>query len=1275
MNTITDVKVHNLTRAILFLICLVGSLPTIAQQPTRGIGIYPGAPEEYFGPQLTASSQLRNVARGRMACQSSSFDFNMTAQLLTDGIIEKAGAVPVRLEVTTPEGQLPQRQRESTIDGNDWTRSIVMGEDTWLQYAWHGMTVRADAIHLIGTVAYREGEATEGYCIRIMASADGRRWQEVARDESTQLLGKRSWGMVHSDPNKNDGNDNMLPTRRVDMQLPFGKAVTFSRLRVELKMKGAAYWTFTENPITLDGRQVENLLPSSGFTSAWMTLSDRDEWASIDLGAPAEISNIRLHWLEKPQRFELQLSDDGATWRKAPASFRKGSNSQARYVRVFIPSAGKVQRAVLSEVEVMGRGGIRAYPQPLPEGKGACLNGGDWRLQRASEVKATGAQISSKGFDASQWMVATVPATVLMSYVNAGALPNPNYDDNLLVSSESLFNSNFWYRREFRVPGEMQGQRVFLCFDGINWKADVWLNGQKVDRIEGAFMRGKTDVTRYLRDGVNVLAVQIEKCAHPGAAKLKNEQTTDYNGGLLGADNPTFHATIGWDWISSIRGRDIGIWDDVYLTATPNGLTLSDPLVGSRVAINGTDTLVTMTPAVIVKNHADSQQSALLAGWIGDIRFEKEITLAAGEEKEISFSPADFPQLREQRMHLWWPNGYGDPYLYDAGFTLSTLNRAEGASNPLSTAPKAPLNRAEGASQPFSTAPKAPLNSKLSTLNYYAGLREVTYTNPDTRLQVYVNGVRFVPMGGNWGFSENNLCYRGREYDAAVRYHRDMHLNCIRNWVGQIGDREFYEACDRYGVMVWQDFWLANPADGPDPYDNEMFLRNARDMVLRLRQHPSIMLYCGRNEGYPPKALDDSLRQLVSELTAPSTEGTSPTLSTAPKATLNRAEGASPTLSTAPKATLNSQLYISSSADDGVSGHGPYWAIPAKEYYQRLSGKLHTERGMPNIMTFEGLSRTLRPEHLWPQSHYWGQHDFTLQGAQRGASFNDMIARAFGEPKDAREFTTLAQWLNYDGYRAMYESANHERQGLLIWMSHPTWPSMVWQTYDYYFEPIAGYFGTKKACEPLHIQWNPLADSVEVVNTGAGRCDGIAVARLLDMHGVELWHNDRPFQSDNDTTISCFPVELPQGYQGVYFLRLEAVSKPGAQPFSQNTYVCSTDTGNYQALRQLPNAKVKVTKYQSDKVTKYQNDNASEKQDVTLSPCYFVTLENLSHEPALMIRLNLKTPDGEQVLPVLYDDNYFHLMPGERRTIRVSWHPRDARAQQPDVEVTGFNIQ
>src|ERR1700674_4542316 len=109
------------------------------------------------------------------------------------------------------------------------------------------------------------------------------------------------------------------------------------------------------------------------------------------------------------------------------------------------------------------------------------------------------------------------------------------------------------------------------------------------------------------------------------------------------------------------------------------------------------------------------------------------------------------------------------------------------------------------------------------------------------------------------------LRYRSREYDAGVRYHRDMHFTMIRNWVGQIGDEGFYRACDRYGIVVWQDFWLANPADGPNPDGNDLFLRNAKDFVQRIRNHPSVGLYCGRNEGNPPKALDDGMRQIVAE--------------------------------------------------------------------------------------------------------------------------------------------------------------------------------------------------------------------------------------------------------------------------------------------------------------------------------------------------------------------------------------------------------------------------
>ena len=199
------------------------------------------------------------------------------------------------------------------------------------------------------------------------------------------------------------------------------------------------------------------------------------------------------------------------------------------------------------------------------------LSGGNWKVQRASEVTASGEEISKPSFSPENWIVATVPGTVLSSYKNIGAIPNPNYADNLMQISESFFNSNFWYRDEFEVPEGFKQDRLFLNFDGINWKANVYLNGNKIGRIEGAFIRGVFDVTDRVVPGKNVVAVEIIKNEHIGAIKEKCEKNTDFNGGILGADNPTFHASIGWDWISTIRGRNIGIWDDVYLTSYRQG--------------------------------------------------------------------------------------------------------------------------------------------------------------------------------------------------------------------------------------------------------------------------------------------------------------------------------------------------------------------------------------------------------------------------------------------------------------------------------------------------------------------------------------------------------------------------------------------------------------------------------------------------------------------------------------------------------------------------------
>ena len=1216
MNKITNLKLCAIAAAAM-------TLTSFTDGKTRGIGKYPGSPSESYAPSLAVDNAYRNVALHRTVRTSSQYDFNLTPQLLTDGIT--ATAQPQFLTAATNTGSLPRREREWGIDGNEYTCNNLLGAKAWLQYRWNNMKVKADSVKILCTVAYRPAEAKKGY--RVTVSADGKALAEET--SPTMLPGTESKQRVSSDPNKQTGSGD-LPQRIVEMSLPLAKSGTleFSRLRLDFNMAGAAYWTVTELKFFNAGQPVTDLQPSREFTSAWMSDKGGQQWAYVDLGAVAEVDNVRLAWIEKAVKGRVDVATEMGRWTtvaqlpggKALADDIRFEPVKARYGRVLMTQPTASGRYIMSELEVMGRGGLAARPHALGGMKGGryLLDGGSWQLQRASEVKATGEQVSKADFNTDGWVAATVPGTVLTSYVNVGALPDPALADNWNNASESFFNSNFWYRTAFNLPTEMKGKHVFLNFDGINWKADVWLNGKKIDRIDGAFTRSKVDVTSLLNaDGTNILAVEIVKNAHPGSIKEKNRKNTDFNGGILGYDNPTFHATIGWDWITTVRGRDIGIWNDVALTVAGD-VSLSDPVV--TTVLSGEDNKATMTPAVVVTNNESREVSGELRGWIGGISFSKKVTLQPNASEEVSFAPGEFAQLKEQAMELWWPNGYGTPYLYKAGFEFA----------------------ADGEVQ--------------NRVDFKAGIRQMTYRDIDTRATLYVNGKRFVPLGGNWGFSEQNLLYRGREYDIAVRYHRDMNFNMIRNWVGMTGDEEFYEACDRYGIMVWQDFWLANPCDGPDPKDEGMFLANARDYTLRMRQHPSIGIYCGRNEGYPPATIDKALRQYVAQM--------------------------NPGLG-----------YISSSADDGVSGHGPYWACTPKFYFEHQTGKLHSERGMPNVMTFEGLSRTLAPEALWPQGNAWGEHDYCMEGAQRGATFNAIVEKAFGKVADARRFASLAQWENYEGYRAMYESGSKDRMGLLIWMSHACWPSMTWCCYDYYFEPTAAFFGSKKACEPLHIQLNASTRDPEVVNLAAGTRRQLTARReVFGLNGSCVKSDTATLDTSDDTTTALPALHVDDSYsmggKNVYIVRL-TLSDGNGSVLSANTYVDSNDNGNLQELNSLPvltagELKVSVEVPVCGKKAQAACGNAASCCEASPSCAEakgcamgrrLVTIENTSKVPAMMLRLNLLDGDGGQILPVSYSDNYFHLLPGEKRSVEVSWNEADTRQGNPVVEVTGFNVK
>ncbi|MGE5814655.1 MAG: glycosyl hydrolase 2 galactose-binding domain-containing protein [Acidobacteriota bacterium] len=1174
-----------------------------AQEFTRGVGVYPGNPRESFAPTLQVDPTYRNVALRRPAYASSSYDYNLTPQLVTDGIVDTR--VPRTIATTTSaHGTLERHAREWLVDDNPVTAVELPGPSAWVQLALNGgeTPLEIDRIAVVGNVQ-PSGAQSVDWKMTVLGSDDGEGWVALgsatgtARPPELSPLGVP----VSSGP----------PSAEPMATLSFSSVSRSHYYRVVLDSSPASTWRVGELRAYLGAQSV----PLGGpydFTSAWMSGGRDEEWIAIDLGTGCTIDKLVLHWVNRPAEGTIEISDTGTTWQQVQTLARTPDTDEtvlltravrARHVRLRLAGPASAGNYVLSELEVFGRGGLVARPAAAPvarpDGR-LDLAGGRWRLERASQVSADGAALSRTGFDDRTWLVATVPGTILSSYYNAGALPDPNFGDNQLMISDAFFHSDFWYRTEFAAPALAAGRHAWLNFDGINWKADVYLNGEQLGRIGGGFTRARFDVTERLRTGGrNALAVRIRKVAHPGSVKEKTYQNPDKNGGALGADNPTYHASIGWDWIPTIRGRNAGIWNDVFLT-TSGPVTIEDPLVTSVLPLPDTSR-AEVTLRMVLRNDTAEAVSGTLRVRFGEITLEAPATVPANAETAITLDPTTHPALAIVSPRLWWPNGYGDPALHDVRLRFETGS----VSHPIVS----------------------------SEVTFKAGIRQFTYSEEGGALRLWINGRRFIPRGGNWGFPESMLRYRAREYDIAMRYHRDMNFNMVRNWVGQNGDDELYEAADKYGIVIWQDFWLANPWDGPDPDDEAMFMRTVTDTILRIRRHASVGLYCGRNEGYPPKTIDIAIRQALA-------------------------------------AEHPGMHYISSSADDVVSGHGPYQAMPLSYYFdERATELLHSEMGMPNIVTMDSLKQMMPPADLWPQGRMWGLHDFSLEGAQGGRSYLERIENDYGPAANAEEWVALAQFVNYDGYRAMYEAQSRRRMGLLIWMSHPAWPSFVWQTYDYFFDTSAGFYGAKKASEPLHVQMNPMrrppgpfggpSTAVEVVNYSAGDRTGLTVtAQVLNLDGTTAWEKSAVIDIKEDSTVSPFPLEFPPALTPVHVVRLRLAQ--GETVLSQNDYVRGTREGDLRGIRKLPAATV---------AAETTLGRAGEEWTLT------TRIRNLSLEPALMVRVKVAGErSGDRILPAFSSDNYVVLMPGDARTITTQVLHADTRGEQPIVIVEGFNV-
>ncbi|GHT21710.1 glycosyl hydrolase [Bacteroidia bacterium] len=854
-----------------------------------------------------------------------------------------------------------------------------------------------------------------------------------------------------------------------------------------------------------------------------------------------------------------------------------------------------------------------------------------WQLGTNTQLIESGQSIFAPDFDTKDWYDATVPGTVLTTLVEQGVYPDPYFGLNNLAIPDTLCRMDWWYRNAFELP-QNAGERVTLLFNGINYRAEIFLNGKKLGNITGAFIRGEFDVTSIIhRSGTNILVVHI---LPPNNPSIPHEQSIaagqGLNGGALSIDGPTFIAAMGWDWIPGIRDRNIGIWQDVRLKFG-GAVQIIDPQVITDLNLPDT-TSAKITIYARLKNHSsqpvEGKLHAVVPAKAGSPRqtIELPYTLAANETKQVSFAPL---QLKNPR--LWWPNGYGQQNLYDLTITsyqfeqsaitpsdtktvrfgiremsyeLMVHDTVQGniriAYSPTDAGTGKPLFNYEKRF-PFSKEVQLPTLNAEATRALPLQTMAIDQNDPvGPFLVIRVNGVRIFCRGGNWGMDDAMKNTSREHLEPYLKLHQDMNFNIVRNWTGESTEETFYDLCDEYGMLVWNDFWITTD-DTVEPNDQPLFMRNATDVVRRFRNHPSIAIWCPRNEGFAPKGLAQPLAEMLAK--------------------------EDPT-----RHYHGQSRYLNMR----TSGPWSYFDDPSKYYTQNAQG-FNTEMGTYAVPTASTIRKFIAPEDQWPINDVWAYHDLHAT-SQNYKGFIQAVNR-YGEPTGMVDFTEKAQLVCYDAWRNMLEAWNSKMwnttTGLILWMSHPAWPSMIWQTYSYDYETPGSYFGAKKACEPLHIQMNKPHNDIVVINTTRQPANKLtAIVRIIDLNGKEIDRQSTTVNANSNSLTGSKLAVKNEGLPDAYLVRLELKNQKG-KTISTNDYW----QGNEAEIAPLLHSQGVVVQARND-----------------ASKRVLVTVANPTSKIAASIKLNaVDKTTGEIILPAYFSDGYFNLLPGETRQIEATF--------------------
>ncbi|MGC2473229.1 MAG: sugar-binding domain-containing protein [Candidatus Sulfotelmatobacter sp.] len=854
-----------------------------------------------------------------------------------------------------------------------------------------------------------------------------------------------------------------------------------------------------------------------------------------------------------------------------------------------------------------------------------------WTLQTSSKVEAKGEVISTPQFAPKGWHEATVPTTVVAALVkdktlsdpfpgmNLRSFPGMNYPiggnfSNIPMAPDSPYAVSWWYRKAFTVPVGYKGKTMWLKFDGINYRANIWLNGKQIansDDVAGAWRTYEFNITAAAKPGSeNVLAVQ--------------------------AFAPTDHdlAITFVDWNPAPPDKNMGLWREVYLT-TSGPVALRYPTVVSKLNPPANDS-AQLTVTAQVKNGTNQPVKGILRGQIENITFEQDFELAANESKDVTFTPDRFSQLVFSNPRLWWPAQMGKPNLYKLILEVDTSGEGK---------------------------------------DFYStefGIREITSQVNSVGGRVFeINGKNILIRGGGWT-PDMMLREDSQRLHDEFRYVKDMGLNTVR-LEGKLETKEFFDLADKNGILVMAgwcccDFWERWPRWQPKDFD--IAKESLRDQIYRLRSHPSLVMWLNGSDNPPPPDVEQMYLDVEKDLFWPN-----PVVSSA----------------TGKKTSVT--------GDSGMKMSGPYeyvapsyWEVdtPEGQPGRKLCNPggcgggygFDSETSMgPAVPPVESIRAMVGKDHTWPIDDVWNYHagggEFKTIGV-----FSDALANRYGKSDNVEDFAIKSQMQTYEGVRAMYEAYSrnkYQSAGVIQWMLNNAWPSMIWHLYDYYLRPGGGYFGAKRAMEALHPLYGYDDHSIWVVSSQYTDVKGLKlITKIYNLDMTEKFTQENPVDAAADSTAKVFTLPDVSGLSNTYFLALRLEDSTGNQVGS-NFYWLSTKPevidwakstwwmtptasyADFTAILQLPKVKLKMA----------ERTERRGEESIT-----HITIENPSKSLAFFVRLKVdKGAKGEEILPVVWEDNYISLLPGEKREITATYRASELGAAKASVEVSGWNVE